>query len=114
MNNKQTGLFTVKHASVMLVSALLFACGSDSTEPLDESGRSLPQPGMHVYKDPLTGEFIAQPPIEDGFGIRIQPPSLQPPNQPGDIPVLPHEYESPAEDGGVLLDLPAPYSDGKK
>jgi len=83
------------------------------------SDRRSPQPGLHVYRDPATGEFVAQPPGEDKSTHRVLPQSLQqvngqdnsaePVSKPA--PDQAQEYESPGPGGGTLLDLPAPYSE---
>ncbi|NOZ38367.1 MAG: hypothetical protein GXP11_09965 [Gammaproteobacteria bacterium] len=94
---------------------VLPACG-DGQKSDQSRVQSLP-PGMHVYKDPVSGEFVAQPPSADRFTPRTLPRSLQQINKPtGTKPVSKpaQEYKSPTDDGGILLDLPAPYSDVQK
>ena len=109
----------LKYSCLLCLLILLTACSNDqapdqiSTEQ-PESGRTLPPPGMRVYKDPVTGEFVAQPPAEDRTTVQLQPQSLQqisPDNTTESQPEQAREYESPAEGGGILLDLPPPYSD---
>ncbi len=101
----------------------LLACGGGEDidhQPL-ASDRKSPQPGMHVYKDPTTGEFVAQPPAEDKSTNRVLPQSLQQVNgqdNPAESVSKPasdqvQEYESPGPGGGTLLDLPAPYSEAR-
>ncbi|HEB57388.1 MAG TPA: hypothetical protein ENI98_14020 [Gammaproteobacteria bacterium] len=91
---------------------ILQACGGGQTSEHARS-QSLP-PGMHVYKDPVSGEFVPQPPASDRFSPSVLPQALQQINRPGATKPASRpaqEYKSPAEGGGVLLDLPAPYSD---
>ncbi|VAX14349.1 hypothetical protein MNBD_GAMMA24-133 [hydrothermal vent metagenome] len=93
---------------------VLSACGGGQ-EKDRLATQSLP-PGMHVYKDPVSGEFVPQPP-SDRFNPRALPQALQQINKPtGTAPVSKpaQEYKSPANGGGILLDLPAPYSDKQK
>ncbi len=100
----------LKLFSLTGVCAVLLACGGGQTS--EQPPAQSPQPGMHVYKDPLSGKFVAQPPVSDRVNPPVLPQALQQikrtDTKPAPRPA--QEYTSPAEGGGILLDLPAPYS----
>jgi len=119
MQNNGTG----RRACILLAAILLLACSERGTPPQTVVDKQVPpQPGMHVYKDPLTGEFISQPANHGESAQREQAQpgqrennlennrerSVKPTRQPA------QEYESPAGDGSILLDLPSPYSEPKE
>ena len=124
MQKYRTALSGLKLFYLSGAIVFLLACGGqDPDHQSSVSGRKLPQPGMHVYKDPVTGEFVAQPPLEDKSTHRVLPQSLQQVNgldgtarpavEAGSEAGFDRaqEYESPGPGGGTLLDLPAPYSE---
>ncbi len=116
MIKKWTVSFALKHAVFIGAGIFLSACGGQADDRKAESGRILPPPGMHVYKDPQTGEFIAQPAVEQAAeqaSVRVQAPSRQQANHADDgrEAEQAQEYEAPVVGGGVLMDLPAPYSE---
>lgn len=116
MQKYRTALSGLKLFYLLVVIVSLLACGRgqdpDHKPPL--SGRALPQPGMHVYKDPVTGGFVSQPPVEGKSTRRVLPQSLQQVNGQDNLAEpasdQAQEYKSPGPGGGTLLDLPAPYS----
>jgi len=92
---------------------VLPACGGGQ-KPHSPSAQPSP-PGMHVYKDPVTGKFVSPPPPpSDTSTSRVLPQALQQIKRPGGATRPAQEYKSPAKGGGILLDLPAPYSDRQK
>jgi len=106
-------LFCLSGATVFLLAC---GAGQDADHQPSVSGEKLPQPGMHVYKDPVTGEFVAQPPVDDRYTGHALPQQVNGPDSEtepasGPTPDQAQEYESPGPGGGILLDLPAPYSE---
>lgn len=116
MQNNGIRLPAFKLLCMLLTFTFLLACSETGTQT--QPGKKLPQAGMHVYKDPLTGKFIPRPPISDQSARQVQPPPLPPVHDPENNAQPTsremQEYESPAVGGGILLDLPVPYSDSKE
>ncbi len=94
---------------------VLAAC--DGRHDTAQSPRPPTQPGMHVYKDPVSGKFVAQPPPSDSLAPQVLPRALQRINRSTGTESASksaQEYKSSTKGGGILLDLPAPYSDVQK
>lgn len=114
MQKYRTPLSGLKFFCLSGAIIFLLACsgGQDSDHQPPVSGTTLPQPGMHVYKDPVTGEFLAQPPAEDKSTRHVLPQQVNGlDSETAPAPDRAQEYESPGAGGGTLLDLPAPYSE---
>ena len=103
-------------AAGLIISLLLTGCGAE--QPQAKTAATV-QSGLHVYRDPDTGEFRERP-LADERAVRVMPRSLQRAQQAeGEAAAKPpaREYPAPAEGGGMMLDLPAPYaapSDGAR
>lgn len=109
----------------MLRPLLTFAClagiflvlaACDGRHKTDQLPGLPVQPGMHVYKDPVSGKFVAQPP-SDRLASQVLPRALQQINRSAATKPASksaQEYKSSTKGGGILLDLPAPYSNVRK
>ena len=96
-------------AGLVLISLLLVGCGAE--RPQAKAAATV-QSGLHVYRDPDTGEFRERP-LADERAVRVMPRSLQRAQRAeGEAAAKPRagEYPAPAEGGGMMLDLPAPYA----
>jgi len=114
-----------RFVSVSLMFVFLLACGGEQPDqqPPSEISKSLPlplplaPPGMHVYKDPVTGKFMDKAPVTDKKAIRVLPQGQQQLNHidgEAEPATVTEPYESVNEGGGILLDLPPPYSETKE
>ncbi len=125
MQKDSTNVSVFAFVSISAMFILLLGCGGErASEPLSEQAQqskesqTLPPVGMHVYKDPQTGKFVDQAPATDKSVPHILPQGLQQLNKadenvrsaPVPAPVY-QPYESPTEGGGILMDLPPPYSE---
>lgn len=99
MQKHSIRLSAIKFSGLLGMILFLLACDGGQV-----SDTHAVQPGMHVYKDPVTGLFVDQPPRENEA-------TTHKPTRAVTSPELGQEYESPTLDGGMLRDLPAPYSD---
>jgi len=66
----------------------------DKTSPSPAANASGASPGMKVYIDPETGEFLEQPPT-----------GAQPMASPSAVLPEPEQVESPVPGGGVMFDV---------
>jgi len=124
MQNNRIAVQTFKFITLLSAVLTLLACGGGQApesleQPPSEPAQQLPQAGMHIYKDPVTGEFVSQPPRIDKHASQVMPQGLQQLNKTEAVDssvaeTAAEEYESPVDGGGMLLDLPPPYSEIKE